>query len=721
MSFDGGTRSEAPEHRFRGDIEGMRGIAVLLVVFFHASIRGFSGGFVGVDVFFVLSGFLITGLLIREIESTGTISLSNFYARRARRLLPAAGLVLAVTMVASIILLPPLLIPNIAADVAAAALYVSNMRFAFQATDYFAAASSPSPILHFWSLGVEEQFYVFWPAIVLLIARGAKKPTRRIGIAVVTLALASFASAVVLLTVSRPWAFFSLPTRAWELALGGILAVAGKNLGRMNKHFASFLTWLGLALVVLSGVLLNEKAAFPGVPALAPTIGVALVIIGGSRKSLSAPSRILGTALPRFFGRISYSLYLWHWPILVLPLAVSITPLPLTERIGLVVFTIALATVTQKWVEDPLRHGRLVGTKPRRNLVTAGALAIIIAAVSLGVGAYATSGLQGANKTNAKATAESLKNLDSVLNADRPVATATSTGTPQPFVRPGSPDGPVPKDLQPGLGWAKTDRALPYLDRCHTQQDLPASNASCLYANVGAATTIVLFGDSHALSWFPAVNRAAKAMGLRLLSLTMSACSPADIPAWNPTYDRVMRNCTYWRTDSIKRIIGIYPDIVLVAGTRGFATVDKKGNVLSGAARFTAWHDGMIRTLNRLKAGASHVILIADTPAAGVDPPVCLSAHPKSILACSTPVENAIQDDWQREERGVADEEKIPMIDASLWVCPTSPCPVVIGNLLIYSDAGHLTATFSAALSHRMKSAISAIVPEPVPSPIPTK
>lgn len=714
MSLAEGDDSATKKAPFRGDIEGMRGIAVLLVVFFHASIRGFSGGFVGVDVFFVLSGFLITGLLIREIETTGTISLSRFYARRARRLLPAAGLVLAVTLVASIIMLPPLLIPGVAADVAAAALYVSNMRFAFQATDYFAAASAPSPILHFWSLGVEEQFYLFWPAIVLLIARGARKPRRRIGIAVVTLALASFAFAVVLLSVARPWAFFSLPSRAWELAIGAILAVAGKYLGLLSNRIAALLTWFGLALVVLSGVLMNESAAFPGVAALAPTIGVALVIVGGTRKSLSGPSRLLGTRIPRFFGRISYSLYLWHWPILVLPLAASAAPLPLTERLALVVLTIGLATVTQRWVEDPLRRGRVIGTKPRRNLITAGALALVIAAASMSVDAYTTAGLNGSQNTNANAVTQN--KLNSISNGDE-----TNTSGPDPgiaFVRPASPDGPVPANLQPSLGLAKTDRALSYLDGCHTEEDLPASTAPCLYGDLGSSTTIVLFGDSHALSWFPAVNRAATAMGWRLLSLTMSACSPADIPAWNPTYQSVMKNCTSWRESTIKRIVSVHPEIVLVAGTRGFATVNSSGHMLTGAARSAAWHDGMIRTLDQLKAGANHVILLADTPAALVDPPVCLSAHPNSILACATPVDKAIDADWQIAERGVVIEEDIALIDPSAWVCPTSPCPVVLGNLLIYSDPGHITATFSAALSHRMKTAILAIIATPTPSHI---
>src|SRR5487761_1979555 len=343
----------------RGDIEGLRAIAVVLVVLFHASIGGFSGGFVGVDVFFVISGFLITGLLLRERQASGTISLSTFYSRRARRLLPAALLVLLVTLGASILLLPPLLIPGVATDTASAALYVSNMGFAMQATDYFAVGQAPSPILHFWSLGVEEQFYLFWPVLVLIVARGASQPARRVGVALFAIAGTSFVFALWLTSAAQPWAFFSLPARAWELALGGILALAGTRLRLVPERAAAAAGWIGVALIVLAATVLNETTPFPGYAALLPTVGAALVIVSGARVTAAGPARLLGTAIPRFLGRISYSLYLWHWPVLVLPAVAAGLPLPLPERVALVVLAVVLAAATNRWVEDPLRRGRL--------------------------------------------------------------------------------------------------------------------------------------------------------------------------------------------------------------------------------------------------------------------------------------------------------------------------------------------------------------------------
>jgi peptidoglycan/LPS O-acetylase OafA/YrhL len=317
---------------FRPDLEGLRAVAVVLVLLYHAAVPGFTGGYVGVDVFFVLSGFLITGLLLREVRRTGTISLPSFYARRARRLLPASALVLLVTMVASALVLPPLLVPGVAGDAAAASLYVSNMRFAFQATDYLQAEMAPSPLLHFWSLGVEEQFYVFWPALVLLIARGRADAGRRVAIAAGIISAVSFGLALWLTEANAPWAFFSLPTRAWELGLGAFLAIGGTQLARIPARPAAVAAWVGLAMVGISGVVLSTETPFPGTAALLPTVGSALVIAGGFRQAPFAPGRWLSLAIPRFLGRISYSLYLWHWPVLILPAAALGAPLPWWAR-----------------------------------------------------------------------------------------------------------------------------------------------------------------------------------------------------------------------------------------------------------------------------------------------------------------------------------------------------------------------------------------------------
>ena len=711
----------------------------MLVVLFHANLLGVTGGFVGVDVFFVISGFLITGLLIRERRSTGTISLRDFYARRARRLLPASALVLVVTLAAAAIMAPPLLVPQIAHDVAAAALYVSNVSFAAQATDYFAAGSAPSPVLHFWSLGVEEQFYLLWPALILVITRRSRNPTRRIGLAVTLIAVASLAFASWLAGVSLPWAFFLLPSRAWELALGGMLAVFEPQLRRMPGQLAAGGAWLGLGLVAAAGFLLTGASAFPGVAALLPTTGAVLLIAGGMASAPWGPARLLGARLPRFIGGISYSVYLWHWPLLVLPALALGAPLPVWPRLALALAAFPLAAATTRLVENPLRRGRYIGTRPRWNLAMAAALAVAVVFTSNSLSSSVNAALGGATPTASADDNLNAQNLDLILDPVGspgsgqdtsagpaapslfPTATvgATPTAGPTPSSTPTPPpegivapdreataDAAVPSNLQPSLAGAMGDLPLSYKDRCHTETDQPPSTASCLYGNLSSHHTIALFGDSHALSWFPAVYQIAQDKGWRFLSLTMSACTPADIPAFNRTLNRTMANCELWRQQSIEELVKVHPDILLVTGTRGFETVDGNGRVVTGDLRTAFWVQGMKRTLSQLVPAAGRVIIIGDLPGSVMDPPVCLSQHLAHTLACATPITQAINYDWLNTEFTVARAMGTGFIDPERWICPTSPCPAVLGNLLILRDNGHMTATFAAALWRRLEAAV---------------
>ncbi len=719
---------------FRPDLEGLRAVAVVLVLLYHAAVPGFSGGYVGVDVFFVLSGFLITGLLLREVRRTGTVSLPSFYARRARRLLPASALVLLVTVVASFFMMPPLRVPDVAGDAAAAAMYVSNIRFALQATDYLQAEMAPSPILHYWSLGVEEQFYIFWPAIVLLATRAGGNVVRRIGIVAGLIAAASFLLSLYLTQANQPWAFFSLPTRAWELGLGAFLAIGAAHLARIPARPAAALAWVGLAMVALSGVVLSTGTPFPGVAALLPTVGSALVIAGGFRQAPFAPGRWLSMAIPRFLGRISYSLYLWHWPLLILPAVALDMKLPWWARGLLVLASIGAAAATQRWVEDPLRHGRGIGTLPRRNLAMAGALTVLVATFSLGVGVRATNALQGTATGDATADEQELDDILGGLVSPSPIATipvASPTTTPDPGATatpaaspppsaspvpttgppdlPPTPGGPVPAGLRPSIGEARTDYPLPYQDGCHVKQEDTVSGP-CEYGVKSSSATVVLMGDSHALSWFPAVNRLAIDRGWRLVNLTKSACASADFSQWNPTLKRVYTECNQWRENTYRRIEAEQPELVLIANSRMFQAVGPDGTtVLKGEARTEAWRQGMDSTLARITPAAGEVALIGDTPRSMFDVPVCLSAHPDDKLACATPFEKSVSLTWLAEEEAAAAAGGAGFVDPTRWVCPTGPCPAVIGNFMVLRDEHHLTTPFSGALWRRLGDALQAL------------
>ena len=567
--------------RFRPDLEGLRAIAVVLVLLYHAGVAGFGGGYVGVDVFFVLSGFLITGLIVRELEATGTIGLAVFYARRARRLLPAAALALAATVIASAIFLPPIRVGDVAADAAAAALYVSNIRFAMQATDYLGSTQAPSPLLHYWSLSAEEQFYLFWPALLLVATRLGWGSIPRLAVMVGAVIAASLGLSLVLTQVSAPWAFYSLPTRAWELGIGALIAMAALRSVTLPRSAAAASAIAGVSMIVASGAIFDTGTPFPGTAALLPTAGAALVILAGLGTRLPLPSRLLAVAPLRWLGRISYSLYLWHWPILVIPAAALGSDLPFLARIGLAAATIPIAAASQRWVEEPIRRGRFVGLRSRRSLAAAGALTVVLAASSLAVSALA-----GA-PAGVDATVDPDRQLRGALGSPRPDRGSTHPGagparpsaslgpTVSPSAFPTTAPGPVPPDLQPTIATARDDLPGIYDDGCHADQ-LATDSPECVYGDAGSTHTLVLFGDSHAAQWFPALERLAIENDWRLISLTKALCAATDHPVWNGPLKRSYSECDAWRAAALERIASERPVIVVIANSK-FASFEIDG------------------------------------------------------------------------------------------------------------------------------------------------
>ena len=351
--------------RFRPDIEGLRAVAVALVVLFHADVPGVAGGYVGVDVFFVISGFLITSLMLREVAETGELSLIAFYARRARRILPAAALVLVTTLITSYYWLGFLRGDEISEDVTWSALFAANYRFAGQGIDYLAAQGAVSPVQHFWSLAVEEQFYFVWPAaIVFLIWLGFRW------------ALGYWLAAAVALSLTYAiwqngtWAYFSPATRAWELGAGCLLALVATKLDRIPYRLASAMAGVGLALIVVAALTYDELTAFPGYAAALPVIATVLVLAGRG-------DSVLGRRPLLWLGRLSYSFYLWHWPVLVIAEQVHGEPLPAGTRALLVLGSLALAAATYFGLENPIRRN---GTLSRSHVISLSLAAWLIVA-----------------------------------------------------------------------------------------------------------------------------------------------------------------------------------------------------------------------------------------------------------------------------------------------------------------------------------------------------
>ena len=749
---------------FRPDLEGLRAVAVLLVLLFHARIPGFGGGYIGVDVFFVLSGFLITGLLVRELVATGRVDLPAFYARRSRRLLPAAALTLLVTVVVSFLVLPPLRLPDVAGDTVAAAVYFSNMRFALLATDYLGSTLPPSPLLHFWSLGVEEQFYFVWPAL-LLLTTGTAFRARRVAAGLRLLAITLGATFVLSLGISlwltdaaQPWAFFSLPARAWELALGALLALP-MAARLVPARLEPVLGWAGVSMVVASGLLFNEATVFPGIAALLPTLGSALVIASGLRAAASGaaatrdavppaanalrapesgiaglrrflrPAEVLGLAPMRFIGRISYSLYLWHWPILVLPQVVAGDTLPGPARVALGLLSIAVAAASQRWVEDPIRHGRFVGLGSRRSLVMAGAVPLLVAVVSLSLGAAALARTSGSGAAiggdpgdvplpsqvvptvTPRPSGDPTASGDPSTSGDPSATSAPSApgASASPASMPALGATPVPADLVPTLAAARDDNPIIYTDGCHL--DVPTSTpGECVYGDPSSSTTVVLFGDSHAAQWFPALERLAREHGWRLVSLTKSACTPADITVWSGIAKRAYTECDAWREKVMARVARERPALVVMSNSRSYQVMDGSGSVSSSTVP-ARWDEAVARTEARLVGLAGAVAVIGDTPRSIDEPPVCLSAHLEDASACSLAYARAVDVAYTAREAATAAASGAAWIDPTGWVCRTDPCPTVYGRFLIFRDQHHLTATYSRALASWLDELLPADLP----------
>ncbi len=711
---EGPQNRHLPREQYRSDIEGLRAIAVLAVVLFHADVPGIRGGFVGVDVFFVISGFLITGLLWREASTTGTVRLRRFYGARARRLLPSSAVVGVITMIASVYMLPALQANRAIFEGIASALYVPNFWFIAEGVHYFGGHLPPSPFQHYWSLGVEEQFYLVWPAVMIgtawliRLARRSQLRTATTGIAssqrpyLVILALIaaiSFGLSSVITFVMPAVAFFSLPTRAWQLAVGGLVALTAGRWRRIPSRAATVTGWAGLGVILLACIQLSTDTAYPGTAALLPTLGAVLVIGAGCATPSKGCGRFLAQSPMRGIGRISYSWYLWHWPVLVLTPVWLGHPLGLAGRLLAALFSGALAVLTLRVIENPLRFAPRVRSSPRASL----ALGAGATAVALGVGVALLGTVpapvgHGPAATPLTVNAVPVPAGSSLEAYDAAAQQAFSQV--QAAVKASIGLRAVPSNLNPPLAGAATELKAMLLNGC-LREPFQGGQPECTTGDTASPTTVALVGDSHAAMWNPALEQLATQRHWRLETMAKGACPLIDLPITNHLFSGLVErfeHCGQWRGQIMARLRNEHPRLIVVGLWRGYGAGNSNGWMSGFDSYDASWIGGLTQLVKQLSSIGASVLVLGPTPDPHTSVPTCLSGHLDDATACSPPRSTAV------DQAGIAAETAATQAggghysDLTDLFCNAERCPVIVGNTLVYIDETHLTIEYSRLL-----------------------
>jgi peptidoglycan/LPS O-acetylase OafA/YrhL len=639
---------------YRGDIEGLRAIAVLLVIGAHAGIPGLSGGFVGVDVFFVLSGFLITGLLLRELKDSARIDFAGFYLRRLRRLMPALLLMIVLASLGAALLLgPDEQLPQ--ANMATlATLWLSNVSFALTQTDYFAPAAENSLFLHTWSLGVEEQFYLVWPALLLWsLGRGHRElPIARLKAVMLGIFLFSLGASVLVTPRYPQFAFYMMPVRAWEFAAGALIwlyfgtgrsdEVAKSDAAGANA--AQWLGWIGMVMIVGAAVSYDAQISYPGWHAVLPVFGATAVVAAGWIDRTHGVSRLLSLRWLQAIGRVSYSWYLWHWPVLVLGYAITWSHDPWMRAVEVLV-SLGLAAASYRFIESPVRHQGF--WLSHRRVAIFGALGVTMAVCLLSMHWFSVA----------------------AEHSENPVMQRYSRA----------------RFDTPSIYWQGCD------DWYHSDRV-----QLCGYGPSDAAHTLVLMGDSIAGQWFPAFSRVAARPGWRLVVVTKSSCPMVDEPYFYARIGREYSECERWRHRAVEQVASMHPDIVVLSmglgGTQSFSQ--------------TQWVEGTARTLGGLSGQVGKIYFLRTTPHIDFDGPSCLASRagrPKWLGApsgCETVVDDAHElQVYQWLQQAAARFPNVQALDMNDVVCPGQHCQAERNGQIVFRDGQHLTASFAASLS----------------------
>ncbi|MER6973230.1 acyltransferase family protein [Nocardioides sp. NPDC000445] len=656
---------------WRADVQGLRAVAVGLVIAGHAGLSGFEGGFVGVDVFFVLSGFLITTLLLRETDRSGRVSISQFYARRARRILPAATATMLVVLTYSAIVLPQTRTDQIAGDAGWAAVFLANVHFAKEAVDYFNNAA-PSPFQHYWSLSVEEQFYVVWPLLVLAVALWIPKHHRRRAITALAalVAVVSLAWSLHATAADPTTAYFSTPARAFELAAGALLACVAGRLTRIKKPYAAALGIAGVGTLVYATTSFSEATHFPGWHALVPVLATVALLVAGP----ATPTGWLLSKQPlRYLGDISFSLYLWHWPILILA-PEAIPGGGVRQLLIMLALILAASAASYHWIEMPFQRHKIPHlTKGRRALAlwpAAAALALVA-----GTSSQAYAGYQvDVAKANAKEWFK--ENPDVLETDDKPV-----TGVLKKTVKAAEEGAPLPPEVE----FDATDSWAERGGYCYAGYGETKLDGDCVYGDGKAERTVAVVGDSHIGMWLPALDTLAERQHVKLVPFVKLGCAAYGVK--QKSSKMTVEECEDFRSWTNEQIAELDPDTIVV-GARGMLDMEER----DGVSTEEQWREGVRHGVSAFEKVTPDVRVFADVPAVDSDPGECLSDARNLLEDCVVKPDGTEVDSNEVTQEALEGTEAA-YVDIVDLVC-TERCPLVVGDVVTYYDDSHITATW---------------------------
>ena len=668
---------------FRADIQGLRAIAVLLVVIYHIWPSRLTGGFVGVDVFFVISGFLMTAVLLKNPPRSGR-GFADFWARRIRRLVPAALAVLLATGVATWWVAPSTMWITTARQILASTFYVQNWVLAANSVNYLAEDDAPSPLQHYWSLSVEEQFYVIWPFLMALAIWWAYRrasrsaQTTRVTVRLMAVIGAVFAGSLAIsvwyTAQNPPAAFFVTPTRMWELALGGMVAaLPAGSLSYLTRRARSLVAWVGILAIVVSGFWYVGSMQFPGYTALLPTLGTALVLWAHPEGG-TVLGRVLGLRPVQYIGDISYSLYLVHWPFIALLPYVS-GKLGMLDRWTILIGSVVLAGLCKRYVEDVFRQKRTSR--------------VLLNTYRYGVAAMATLALAAAGwwwVGNAHIQAEQRAASAAVADAG-PCFGAASMAKGFAVC----PQNPA-KTPVPSPDAAKNDKNVAYADGCWSNQPY-TSRPICHYGT--GSVKVALVGNSHAGHWLPALQQLATKNNWSITTYLISQCAPSDELQKFPTSD-MTKNCHDYGKWVLDRTAHGQYDLIITSNRESVQTQGKSSWPSSEKSAEAGFHS----YLEKWSAGGTPIVVLHDLPYPGrtvQNVPDCLAQHPGQNEKCAgTPSSWKWYYPYSAAAAGV---KGVHVVDLTKYFCTRTTCPAVIGGVTVYFDASHMTATYGRTLA----------------------